>query len=164
MFNNVTPACTKRFRAPTAPGDRPKAAHTKLLFLYDSLLSGDQVVDSSELSVFIKQALEEFANVEHTSQSSSSISKKIYFFAIVHSSDQLRMGTHMQGDGFGKATRICEMGTWLEPDIGSSCFFFVKIRGFRSNTRPMSGCEALACEREGEWPETVLTYGGVCEE
>ena len=50
MSNNVTPACTKRFQAPTAPGGRPKAAHTKLLFFHDlSDAGGEQVVVSSDL-------------------------------------------------------------------------------------------------------------------
>ena len=55
MFNNVTPTCSNRFRTPTAPGDRSRVAHTELHFFHDlsdeSALSGDQVVDSSELSL-----------------------------------------------------------------------------------------------------------------
>ena len=39
--------------SPTAPGGRPRVAHTKRGFFHDlqfeSLLSGNQVVDSSEL-------------------------------------------------------------------------------------------------------------------
>ena len=44
-----------RPESPTAPGGRPRVAHTKLFFFHDlrfeSLLSGEQVVDSSEVSV-----------------------------------------------------------------------------------------------------------------